>query len=166
MIRPADISDAKAIAHIRVDGWKTTYKGMMPDSFLSKLNYEEEEERDKKRLLGNDNNFTSKIVVYEENNEILGFAFYGNAIDSSYDGEILALYVKPRMKRHGIGNKLVNYIKQELKNSGKTNMVIWCLKDNINSIKFYEKMGGKPLDTRNINIAGTNLTEVGLVYEL
>ena len=139
-------------------------KGIIPDSILSKLNYDEEESRDLKRILGQDKDCTSKILVYEDNNEVLGIAFYGKAIDSNYDGEILALYVKPDMKRKGIGSKLVTHIKEELKNEGFNNMIIWCLKDNINSIIFYEKMGGEINKERTINIDGIDLIEVGIVY--
>ena len=41
------------------------------------------------------------------------------------------------MKKHGL----------LFRKSGKQTMIIWCLEDNHESRKFYEKMGGKEYDT-------------------
>ena len=42
LIRPARPSDAKTIARIHVDGWRTAYAGFIPASFLDGMNYEED----------------------------------------------------------------------------------------------------------------------------
>lgn len=39
-VRKAALQDAAAVALIRVDTWPTTYRGIMPDEFLSNLSYE------------------------------------------------------------------------------------------------------------------------------
>ena len=39
-IRKASFSDAKEIANIHVNSWKTTYKGIIPDEFSHNLSYE------------------------------------------------------------------------------------------------------------------------------
>lgn len=53
-IREAIVSDAKGIAKVHVDSWRTTYKGIIPDDFLNNLSYEQrtklwEENIDSKR---------------------------------------------------------------------------------------------------------------------
>ena len=40
-IRPAEISDALGIARVHVNAWRETYKGIIPDSVLDALSYEE-----------------------------------------------------------------------------------------------------------------------------
>lgn len=45
-------------------------------------------------------------------------------------------------------------------------MVIWCLKENKNARKFYEKMGGKLYKTRNIEIENKEYAEVCYKYDL
>lgn len=45
-------------------------------------------------------------------------------------------------------------------------MVLWCLKDNHPSIKFYEKMGGRIEKERIIQISEQNYHEVGLTYNI
>ncbi len=37
-IRPATAEDAPAIAHIHVTAWQATYKGIVPELYLSSLN--------------------------------------------------------------------------------------------------------------------------------
>jgi len=43
IIRRAELNDARAIAKVQVDTWRTTYKGIMSDEFLAALWYEQGE---------------------------------------------------------------------------------------------------------------------------
>lgn len=38
--RQATSQDAKRIAKVHVDSWRTTYQGIIPDSYLDGLTYE------------------------------------------------------------------------------------------------------------------------------
>lgn len=114
---------------------------------------------------------TNYFIVAEQNEEILGFARYtdynrSNPNDANIDSEIGALYVKTELKRSGIGTLLFNYITDSFKQKGKTKMILWCLKENYPSRKFYEKMGGKVYSYQNIKIGEQFYEEVGYVYDL
>ena len=41
--RPATIDDARVIAQVHVDTWRTTYAGIVPDDYLRDLSYERRE---------------------------------------------------------------------------------------------------------------------------
>jgi len=169
MIRLANVNDAKSIAHIRVDGWKNAYKGMIPDSFLNTLDYGSEENRVKSRINRSDSEFKSDILVYEDEGEVLAYAYFGKAIDEAfptYQSEVVALYVLPSKKGMGIGTKLMNEIKSLLIKQGYSNMIVWCLKENYPSIKFYEHLGGIIKEEREFEIDGIKVAELGIVYEL
>ena len=43
-------------------------------------------------------------------------------------------------------------------------MILWCLKDNEPSKKFYKKMGGEIIAERKIIINNKNYDEVGFKY--
>jgi hypothetical protein len=43
VIRKADIKDIPGIAKVHVDSWRTTYKGIVPETFLDSLSYESRE---------------------------------------------------------------------------------------------------------------------------
>ena len=40
IIREARATDAESIARVNVDGWRTTYIGIVPQAFLDSLSYE------------------------------------------------------------------------------------------------------------------------------
>ena len=45
-------------------------------------------------------------------------------------------------------------------------MIIWCLRDNYPSRKFYEKMGGTIVGEKDFIKSGKTFPEVGFLYEL
>ena len=45
-------------------------------------------------------------------------------------------------------------------------MIIWCLKENYPSRKFYEKMGGAVIGEHKTNIWYKDYDEVGFLYKL
>ena len=40
-IRPANVRDAAAIARVRIDSWRATYRGIIPDAYLAGMNEDE-----------------------------------------------------------------------------------------------------------------------------
>ncbi len=111
------------------------------------------------------------FIVAELNNEVVGFCNYIDTNKftqgiSDIDCELLALYVKPDLKYNGIGTKLFQFVINEFKSKNKTKMILWCLKDNEPSKKFYTKMGGKILKERTIEIGEKNYCEVGFIYNI
>ena len=48
----------------------------------------------------------------------------------------------------------------------KKKMIIWCLKDNYPSRKFYEKIGGKIIGEKDFIRGEYKYPEVGFLYEL
>ena len=166
-IREPILSDEKDMARIITDCWKDAYKNILPQEFLNNLSYEDRENRIRSSILGTNKKFTSDMVVYKDEN-IKGVAFYGKNICDLPEnfGEIIVLYVDINEHRKGIGRNLVQYVKNELKSRGFTNMVIWCLKDNIPSVEFYKAMGGTVKDERDFEIDGKFYKEVAIFYKL
>lgn len=147
IIRNATIDDIEKIADIKIEGWQTAYRGIIDDDFLDSMDREKEIEKRRNNI----ENGVS-IVVAELNNEIVGFCLYRNynnypeKFKKEADCEISSLYVTSKLKRNGIGRKLMQYVIELLKKEGKTKMILGCLKENYPSRAFYEKMGGKIMD--------------------
>lgn len=103
--------------------------------------------------------------------EIVGFCRY---IDNNtytpnmleIDCEIVALYVKSELKYNGIGTKLFEFVMKEFRSKNRTKMIIWCLKDNEPSRKFYAKMGGVIEKEKVVEIGKKEYLEVGFVYRI
>lgn len=166
MIRKAVKSDNYNIAKLLVSSWQTAYKGLIADNFLNNMSVEIMAEKWATNI--ETQNTTNNIYVYEENNKILGIIRFGKPDDASsnYNAEIHVLYVEPMLKRNGIGTKLFEFATNHFIKSETTNMILWCLKGNTPSIKFYEKMGGKIVSSRKAVINNIELEEIGLEYNL
>ena len=167
MIKDAIVSDAKQLAKIKVDTWKTTYKGIIPDKFLNELSYEKEEERFKKFLKNPGSN--KFIIVYEneKTSEIISYMWFGvpkEDEDNNYDQEIYALYVLKDYQKGGIGREMINFAIERLKKTGNTSLILWTLKKNLNARSFYQKIGFRLTKEKIKNIGGRDIDECG--YEL
>jgi len=166
MIRKALTLDSYNIAKLIVSGWQTAYKGLIDDKFLYNMSVEIMAKNWKANIATQ--NADNNIYVYEKNDQILGIIRFGKPDDTSsnYNAEIHVLYVEPTLKRNGIGTKLFEFATDKFIKNKTTNIIIWCLKGNIPSIKFYEKMGGQIIASRKAVINNIELEEVGIEYNL
>lgn len=165
IIRNIEEKDIPSVVDIQIDGWKSAYKGIVDDNILKSMNRNAKIE--KRRNDYKENGF----IVAELKNQVVGFCRYIDSNKftqdiSNIDCELLALYVKPKLKYNGIGTKLFQFVINEFKSKNKTKMILWCLKDNAPSKKFYTKMGGKISKERTIEIGGKEYLEVGFEYSI
>lgn len=135
IIRQAKEEDAKQIAEIIVEDWQTAYRGIIEDEYLDSLNVEQRYQIEIKRY--------QKFIVAVDQDEVVGLAWNEETGEEPADCEIIALYVRYSKRQNGIGRAVMQYSMDSFRKAGKKCMVIWCLKDNLESRKFYEKMGGK-----------------------
>lgn len=157
--------DISSVVDIQINGWKSAYKGIIDDNTLNSINRDE-------RIEKITNNYKENgFIVAQLSDQVVGFCRYIDSNkftqDISYiDCELLALYVKPNLKCKGIGTKLFRFVTNEFKSKNKTKMILWCLKDNEPSKKFYTKMGGKIIEERIIEIGEKSYCEVGFMYNI
>jgi GNAT superfamily N-acetyltransferase len=151
-IRKAQTQDARAIARVHVDSWKTTYKGIIPDGVLAQLSYADREQR-WLRILTEGEDFV--FVAEAEQDGILGFVCGGRERkgDPTYLGEVSAIYLLEAFQRRGIGRHLFERAIEELVGRGFTTMLVRVLVANT-ACAFYEKLGGNRLYDSEAHIAG------------
>jgi ribosomal protein S18 acetylase RimI-like enzyme len=158
-IRKARLEDAAGIAHVHVDSWRTTYKGLVPDAYLAGLS----EERSLQRWQGYLEQPDSFLFVSESSpGNINGFIAAGEnrLAGSEYKGEIHAIYLVQSAQRKGAGRMLFFNAVETLCSRRIFSMLLWVLKENFPSRKFYEAMGGIYLFEQPILIGGQQLIEV------
>lgn len=161
-IRKAILTDAKGIAKVHVDSWRTTYLNIVPDEFLNSLNYESFEQR----WINNIPN-GGVYVAETESGEIVGFSSGGKERSGNYegfDGEIYAIYILKEYQGQGIGRELVKPIAVEMKELGNNSMLVLVLKDNP-SRHFYEALGARYIEEVEVEIGGRQLPELVLGWE-
>ena len=165
IIRTLTAADVLGAAEIRVNGWKSAYKGIIDDEHLDSLSIEEQTKKFEK-CIGDDN-----FIVAIQDGKVEGFCrfVYDNSFSPNVDYvdcELTAIYVHPDFKGKGIGTKLFQYVLDQFNNQNKTTMILWCLAANINSIYFYKHMGGEIKKTKLATIGNKNYEEVGIVYKV
>jgi GNAT superfamily N-acetyltransferase len=158
-IRKAVVADATAIARVHVDSWRTAYTGIIPDSYLATLSYDQRENW-WKDAIENERSFVF-VAEVERPKQIIGFVNGGQerSKNSEYTGELGAIYLLEDYRRQGIGQRLVVTLVRKLIDSGQNSMLVWVLAKNP-SRKFYEKLGGKYLRSKQIEIGGTSYEEI------
>lgn len=150
-IRRAVIDDAKGVAKVQVDSWKTTYRNIVPDDFLNKMTYESREEKWKEII-----SYQAVYVAEKDDGEIVGYSNAGKERTGNYPhhkGELYAIYILKDEQRKGLGRRLLKPIINEFVEAGIFSMVVFVLEDN-DSRYFYEALGAKIIDSTELEIAG------------
>lgn len=158
-LREAGVADAAGIARVHVDSWRTTYAGIVPDSVLADMSYEQRT-RSWEQILRERPRGGFSYVAEAASAGIVGFASGGRerSGDPVYRGELYALYLLAAYQRQGLGRRLVAAVAARLQQEGLTSLLIWVLAENP-ARHFYESLGGQFVREQPITI-GIPMTEV------
>lgn len=139
-VRRAVVDDADAIERVRTDTWRAAYRGLMPDALLDGLGYDATRRRAFMGALP-PHQF---VLVAEDEGAVVGFCIGGRsrAPEVEFGGEVYAIYVLPEHHGRGIGRALLQAAATELVDRDLRSMIIWVLRENAPSRRFYERMGG------------------------
>lgn len=155
MIREAVKQDAAGIAKVHVDCWRTTYKGLMPDSLLDSLSYDE---REKQWDSGIGAAHQILYVAEDNNHEIVGFAC-GSRRESAKEpdaGDLMAIYVLEGHQGKGFGKKLTSQVFHRLHEIGCLTVYVEVLAENKSKL-FYESLGAELHQEEQMSIMGAEL---------
>lgn len=155
-VREAVAADAKGIARVHIDSWKTTYKNIISAEYLMNLNYGQRE------TMWEQNSFEGNVFVAEnESGEIIGFSTGGKERTGKYpgySGELYAIYILKEYQGSGLGKLLVKRVADLLVAQAFNGMLVLVLDDNP-ACSFYEVLGAKKIGTAETIIAGKKLSE-------
>lgn len=162
-IRLANEEDYPQISSLKLKGWQTAFKGIVSDEYLESMSYEE--------VLNKYKTYDTKsIYVVEKENKIIAFCRiydYKEPVyeDEKIDCEIREIYIEPSLKRKGIGSKLFRYVVNTFRENKKKRLYLGCFKENYNSRKFYEKMGGQLKESQNL-LLDKEYPMIAYIFEL
>ncbi len=140
MVRKAQLSDAERICEIIIYGWRTAYIDFLGEEALYKDMSVVKRHKTLCSTLEADHGF----YVYEENGIVKGFMRLEKCteeIEGEDVGELVAIYVEPYFKGHGIGSKLIKEAEKIAASQSQSEIRLWVLENNHSSRKFYEKNG-------------------------
>jgi GNAT superfamily N-acetyltransferase len=159
-LRPAEPGDARAIARIHVETWRSTYPGMVPDRALIDMTVDGKA-RSWRAALDRANPTGAVLLAERAGEGAVGFASAGHNRHPSlpFAGEVETLYVLPDWQNQGIGRGLLDGCFAALRGRGFASAMVWVLADNPARF-FYERMGGKRAGERDETLWGATLHEI------
>jgi GNAT superfamily N-acetyltransferase len=155
-IRRASREDAAAIARVQVASWRSTYAGLVPDSYLAAMD-PEELARKWDLLIEAGKDF---FHVAEDETGVFGFISGGpirEPIDG-YDAELHTIYLLSDRQRNGTGRLLVETLVRDLRTARFRSMVVWVLAQNP-AVQFYQRLGANEVSRRTVEIGGVSLDD-------
>jgi len=160
LIRRATGDDGSAVAGVRVASWRSTYRGIVPDSYLDKMSSNEEHWR---RIAAGEEPNTG-LLVCEDEGCIVGFACFGTARPPhfGYSGELYATYFLPEAIGKGYGRSIMIEAARALERLGHADMMLWVMEENWRGRRFYEACGGSQIanSRQSLTIADRTIFEV------
>jgi len=159
-VRRATVDDAPLIAQVRIDSWRATYRGLIPDAYLDGMKVEDST-RMWTRVLGAASDAACTFVA-EVEGELVGFAAGITLAERKldFDAELTALYVLPSAQRAGIGRRLLTEVAATLGAAGAPNLLLWVLAQNKKARDFYVHLDAHLLAEQTFKWDELDLIEV------
>ncbi|HHD2752240.1 TPA: GNAT family N-acetyltransferase [Clostridium perfringens] len=150
-IRLATYEDCRNLAILKKVVWETTYRGIYPNDKLDKYDIDYNENKFKDMIKKQ----SQKLFIVLNESKIIGYMSCGEILRAfdKYTHDIGLLYIIKEYQGKGIGSKLFEFAKNELKNQGITEFIVSCNKYNFSGQQFYSKMGGTiiKIDENNVD---------------
>lgn len=161
-IRIAKPDDVYGIARVRVNGWRTTYRGIVPTEYLLKVSSGSIEWAERLRTALHRQEIAGFVAIV--NDEIVGFVLYGEERTGEYPNhtnEVYAIYILENHQGNGIGSALLEHAVQSMCEAG---LLIWALEMNPFRT-FYERKQGQVIDQKDREFGELLLREVAYGWE-
>lgn len=161
-VRRGRAEDSAGLARVQVDSYRAAYAGLLPAEYLAGFSYEEQEGDWRDWLASHPEDVL--LVAVEEGGEVVGYALARAGASSivPYDGELVALHVRGRRQRQGLGRRLVATVAGALRQRGCTSLLVWVMEGNA-SRGFYERLGGRLIGRQTVTLE-EGVTAVEVAY--
>ena len=173
-VRKARPSDAIAIGAVHVAAWRSTYPGILPDTFLARLSVSRQAAQYDAAIRSGTGVLVATAsgddVPMGSGTRIIGFATAGLSRMREIsgqplgEGEIETLYVLDDWRDRGVGRMLLRAAAEHLVQIGCQSAFLWVLRDNPNRW-FYQRLGGRPAADARIRVAGKDVIQTAYVWD-
>jgi GNAT superfamily N-acetyltransferase len=163
-IRPAQLADAEGIARAHTASWRSSYRGILPDSVLARIDVDQRT-ASWRRVLQDRSVLT--LVAYDvTHHDIVGFCDAGPSRGhSGYAAEVYRIYIEHHAKRYGLGREMFELVTDWLRTRHLPSLIIWVLDDNHHARRFYEAMGGRASSRVASTVSGFPVVELAYVWD-
>ncbi|WCN07159.1 GNAT family N-acetyltransferase [Streptomyces sp. M92] len=163
------LADCDRVSDIRVRGWRTAYRGLMPQSYLDGLDAAEDAGR-RRALFARTPGDMVNLVAEDQGGEVVGWACHGPYRDGELrteDVELYALYVDAARFGTGVGRALLRESVRRCAAAGHGRMLLWVVEGNARARRFYERAGFRADGAEEpFEVAGAVVPEVRYARDL
>lgn len=173
-IRRARPSDAPAIGAVHVAAWRSTYPGILPDEFLTRLSVTRQAAHYDMAIRGGVGVHVATASGLDVPGSstgapaaprVIGFVTDDRARPANLaDGEIETLYVLDDFRERGLGRRLMRAAASHLISAGCRTCFVWVLRDNP-SRWFYERLGGRAVAEAPVQVGGMAVVQTAFVWD-
>ncbi|MCC8338757.1 GNAT family N-acetyltransferase [Streptomyces sp. R1] len=145
-VREMALADCDRVSRIRVRGWRTAYRGLVPQPYLDAMDPATDAERRRAVFTGASADVVN-LVAEDDDGAIVGWACTGPYRDGerrTADAELYALYVDAGRFGSGIGQALLRESVRRCEAAGHARMLLWVIEGNARARHFYERAGFRP----------------------
>ena len=161
-IRRAMPSDATAIGEVHVAAWRSTYPGILPEAYLTRLSARKEAAYYAAAIRADAGVF---VAIGGTPARVVGFSTTGpGGAGAPAGGEIQTLYVLDDFRDQGVGRRLMARAAAHLAGLGCGAAFLWVLRDNPSRF-FYGHLGGRQALEKTVGWAGTTLVQIAYVWD-
>jgi GNAT superfamily N-acetyltransferase len=159
VIRRAAPRDAEAIARVRIDGWRTSYRGLIPAAYLDGMQVDASTALWDKILSAGPN--PASVFVASHGDEVIGFAAGSVLAEPKFglNAELTAVYLRREFQRVGLGRRLIAAVVDAQRALGADGMIVWVIAANKPARAFYEALGAELLVEQAFQWDGMDLLE-------
>jgi GNAT superfamily N-acetyltransferase len=159
VIRRAAPRDAEAIARVRIDGWRTSYRGLIPAAYLDGMQVDASTALWDKVLAAGPN--PASVLVASHGDEVIGFAAGSLLAEPKFglNAELTAVYLRREFQRVGLGRRLIAAVVDAQRALGAAGMIVWVIAANKPARAFYEALGAELLVEQAYQWDGMDLLE-------
>jgi GNAT superfamily N-acetyltransferase len=160
-IRPASMNDACQIADVHSIAWQQTYEGLIPYTSLRKMIARRHDGWWRRAI-----ERRVSVMVVDMGGLVAGYCTYGlnRAHALGQEGEIYELYIRPEYQGIGIGTRLFESARYNLRDHGCNGLVVWALEENTLAMQFYANHGGRDVAQGYETFEGRRLRKVAFVW--
>jgi len=152
-LRPAESSDADALAALHAGSWQRTYRGMMSDAFL------DGEALDNRRRVWRERLGTADVdqwvTVADDGARIVGFICVYARGDAGWGAYIDNLHVVPDWQGRGLGGALMRSAGEWVcRTQPGAGVYLWVMEANVRARAFYDRLGARNVETIQLEDPG------------
>jgi len=163
-IREATISDADGIARAHTASWRTSYRGLLPDHVLARIDVDQRAASWRRTL--QDRSLLTLVAYDTTHHDIVGLCDAGKSrTPATHAGEVYRMYLEHHARRHGLGREMFELVTAWLRGRGLSSLVIWVLDNNHHARRFYAAMGGRPGERVASSVSGFPVIEQAYLWD-